>query len=637
MSAEAYDSSHEEAARAALRGARALNDPASMRKKILSLFPREGMALDGTLAGEWEGDELGMPPGCPVVPLGRADKVCYILTANGEVETLTSGTQKKSTLQLAFGQYHVFLNWAWPRWNAKANKGKGAWDPKNFDAEQAFTCLQSACSQLMDREGPWDLAKRLRGRGVWRDPNGLVVHLGDQIITAEGGRIDAGRHGDMLYAKKPRVAAPAPDPEGGPYSAAGALLDVLKTWNWQRPEIDPTLLLGWIGQAFISGALDWRSVVWLVGGPGTGKSTAMQLCEYLLCGLGNRSADATAPAIYRKLGGDAGAVILDESEGGNNETKMRAKVELARQAASGALIERASGANNRVQEFPVFCSFMFGGVAPPSMESADYSRMAMLELRPMSGKGGLGQYEDRRFVEEQGRELFGRMVADWDRVQGSITAFRERLIDAGHSRRGGDAFGGLLGCAHVLLADGLPDEAALDRWAELLDPETLAELEMASSNWSDAWSQLLGAKPRGFQNLENKSVGAFLNAWRERRATHGAGDDITDFGSDKEAVLQLRRRLAQVGLGIICERRRFDYESASLFVPNISAALGDLTQGSDFHGRAKLVTALRQMPDGWVRRSATCRVEGQSLRGIAIKLSKAMPREEENEDGVRTV
>lgn len=573
---------------------------------------RSGDAFQNIAAGEWVPNRLGLPPHCPVVPLGRSmDNVDYILTACGTTMELPIGVQKKSALDNAFGRFNdTYLHWAWPRWDAKAK----AWDTDTFNADKAYKAFAKACAILMEEEGAWDQDKMLRGRGAWLTSGGrMMLHLGNELRLSDGSPRPTGKFEGLFFAKRSSIRPPAkhevPGGEGGP---ADKLLHHLKTWNWQRPEIDPMLILGWIGQAFVSGALDWRSIIWVVGGAGTGKSTLLELCEWLLLGLGQRSANTTAPAIYRGLDGDAGAVILDETESARNESKAKNLVELSRQAASGALIHRAGGPSGKVQSYPVFASFLFGAIVPPALESADYSRTALCELRPLK-PGERGPWAEQRYCEEIGQELFRRMVDDYSRVSRAIDIYKRALMEAGHDSRGATAFGTLLGCGHALLWDHDPNEQDLDEWKAFLAPATLAELELVSSNGMDAWDVLLNAHPQIWRNgKEHKTVGAVLMNWRDSK-------EIVDLN-------KVKKQLADVGLGLVFEDNWSAYDKAMLFVPNISVAQNELTKDSPYHGRGKLVQSLKQLPESYVARGVRGYVNGARVRGLGIRLDRAFPQ-----------
>ena len=84
-------------------------------------------------------------------------------------------------------------------------------------------------------------------------------------ITLGGKLCDPGEIGDYVYTRRPPLERPwmrsidlADDP-------ALVVLPLLRKWNWGRPEVDPVLMLGWIGVAFLSGALPWRPAVFVTG------------------------------------------------------------------------------------------------------------------------------------------------------------------------------------------------------------------------------------------------------------------------------------------------------------------------------------------------------------------------------------
>lgn len=614
-----------------------LTDREAKSRRLVAYQP--GQNYGDIAPGDWGvyADRWGMPPDCPVTPLGRNGDVCFVLTVSGTVMALGVTTQKKSAMTLAFSPFTNYLMFAWPRWDKKTS----AWDTRTFDAEACFVNIVDACSRRMAVDGPWDERLRLRGRGVWRlDDGRTAIHLGTRVLIDDQVH-EAGEIGGVMFAAKEAIVGPAAAaelPVFDRYGPGGQLHELLQTWNWQRHDIDPYLMLGWIGQAYVSGVLDWRSICWLIGGAGTGKSTAMFLIQTLLCGLGRKAEDATAAAVYRGMGGDAGAAILDESES-HDGRKASALVDLSRQAASGALVERAGGPNGQVQQFPVKSSFMFAAINPPAMQSADYSRVLMLQLKPLPAmRTGLGEWEDRAFTVPIGQLLFGRMVAMIDVLPQVIKGQKLALMQGGHTSRSADTFATPLACAHVLHNDDPIDSDLWADWAKMLAPGKLIEMQMTSSNWADCWDVMLSASPMAWARYKSKSLRALLVAFRDEKNLEAALEEKEGQTSpiqipDRKALIKrLRERLGEVGLGLKFTDRYYDYDSAQLFVPTNTRSLQALTRDTEYAGRGQLTNALRQMPEEWIEINVVGRVGGTSMRGTAIHLAKALPVEDDDDD-----
>lgn len=584
----------------------------------LRAIQKESPTFNGSPAGVWPPDELGLPPHCPVTPLGRDGDQCFILTACGTVSRITPSAAKRALVEFLFAPYDNYVRWAWPR---AVKKGKKV---DNFDSDDAIAALVRACTLKSLREGAWNNVERIRGTGAWMlDDGRLIIHLGDKIITPEGER-DPCEYGGHLYPRRPAIDPPWKERlPGGTDSPAQALLAKFETWNWDRPHLDPRLMLGWVGMAMMSGALNWRSVVYITGGFGTGKSSLLGLICAVLGKAAIKAENATAPAIYRMLNNDASAVLLDENEASDDDRKERGLVRLAREAASGALVVRADPSGGAA-EFRARSAFLFSSILPPGLEPQDYSRMGILSLRPLINPS-VGPGVNVAEMNEIGRQLFRRLIDDWERWQECFNIFRAALIGAGHSGRGGDTFGTLASFAHVMLHDEKPDAAALDEWAGWLSPAALQELELATDAWRDCLNQIMGAQPDAYRGLGAVSVGAVLQAYRENAMTTLNGDVI------ETADAKARKALNKVGLSIVQPRVSADgWKTAKLFIPSSHPALSKLLAGTKWAGRGVASSALRQAPHKiWAPMKAS--FDAQKFSGVGFDLAAILP-ELEQED-----
>jgi hypothetical protein len=173
--------------------------------------------------------------------------------------------------------------------------------------------------------------------------------------------------------------------------------ELLRTWNWKRPALDPVLLLGAIGQGYIGGALPWRSNVWITGGRGTGKSALNgrpdegqgiipQLYGEALFRTGNTS----AAAIRQSLKNSTVPVMIDEAEAGADNRKITEVVELARVASSGDKMHRG-GQDHQAHEFTLQSPFWFSSINIPPLEGSDRAASP-------SSSCGLSAGHDRRRI-----------------------------------------------------------------------------------------------------------------------------------------------------------------------------------------------------------------------------------------------
>jgi hypothetical protein len=214
------------------------------RRKKFSDPPAEE-ARKGALPGKWTKNDLGMPveDPCPVVPLGREGAYYHMMDSAGQFRSFTASDFSHSGIQDLFARAPNWPKWCWPRYGrAQAAKdGEAAKPPpiKSFQDDDIREMLMKACSDV----GQFSADNKLRGRGAWSlRGGGLIYHAGEELWRCDD-------------------------------NPAAALLETFRCWNWWKKEIDPVLLLGWIGVAYLAARSTGAPAVLLVGDKGTGKST----------------------------------------------------------------------------------------------------------------------------------------------------------------------------------------------------------------------------------------------------------------------------------------------------------------------------------------------------------------------------
>jgi len=386
-----------------------------------------------------------------------------------------------------------------------------------WDKEGAGIKLMQACAY----RGVWSAEGKVRGAGAHRDDDGgLILHCGDMIQIAETDRRELlagsartwahpGMVDGYVYPAAARTPRPAIAPVGP--EVARMLLTVLKSWNWERPEIDPQLCLGWIISSLACGAFDWRAMIWLTGGKGTGKSTLWRLIQLLL-GEGGllHASEVTEAWIRQTLKMRTLPVALDEVEAEEDGRRMARIVGLARLASSGGKIGRGS-ADHEAQDFTMRSSFFFSSILHPPFSPQDKSRISVLDLRAHDGEripaidpevlrdvAGRLHREPRDFLPlikdggqpmltghamafwgEVGRMLRRRLVDEWPRLDQVIENYRVHLGRNGHDARGQDQHATLLAAADVALWDEDQDSEDMTyaAWGKLLAVDKRASAE----------------------------------------------------------------------------------------------------------------------------------------------------------------
>lgn len=426
--------------------------------------------------GPWGGAWL--PPDFPIVALGKLGRVNHMLDQLGQLASYPDKEIGRATIEGLMGTRPQLLEQYWPRLKLYKNadgevirKEVIGWRP-----EDAGRCIKAACA----REGVWDPAEKVRGRGAWSNGQGdLILHFGDVIglwpVDGTGPHwLEPGKIDELIYPAGKVLRRPALERESR-LGVGAELLKTLQSWNWLRPELDPYLALGHLVAGVLGGALRWRPLAWLSGGKGTGKSTLQQLRKGLLGDWIVGSSDATAAGIWQKLKFDTRPVDIDELETGEETaSRIEAIKALFRQAASGGIVLRG-GADHEGHEFVARSVFLLSSIQQPQLNSADRSRLALLELRPLIGTLPEPDLGESR-LEAMGRKLLRRVVDQWPRFAPTLALYAQAMREGGHDARGAAVFGTLLACHDLLLYDREPDSDTLAEWSRELAAAELAEL-----------------------------------------------------------------------------------------------------------------------------------------------------------------
>ena len=533
---------------------------------------------------------LDWPEDMPVEPLGQNGATYYYLDAAQQLHALAADKHGRAMIFMLFGKRADVLLRHWGKRNADGELTDG------FHADRCANALMRRCAEL----GIIDPMSQVRGPGAWADPAGnLVLHLGDVVHTA-GRYQPPGRYDGLIYPAMAPTMRPAEDPESG--DAAAEILGMMRSWHWQHP-LQPMLVLGWVCQGFVGGALRWRSHVICDGPKGAGKSTLMELIAGLMPkGWLLTASDVTPAAVYQLMQGKAQPVFFDEFEAGVDPRRKDAVLTILRQASSGGTVRRG-GDDHKAHSFSVQFPAMISSIVPVSLPAQDESRMARVQLLPLEERSldqetRMPDISPKR-MNRLGARLMRRMLDQWHRWPATLAAYKRALEEqAGFDSRLQDTYGTLLACADLALYDSLPDADEIADKARALAEALAPQMAENERDQDRCLVHLL-------QSTIDRGQGArrTVTSWLRQAAAFDQ-DGAVDFGRRKDA----REALASIGLRALVERgdapgtpkdaSLLPVEARALVVANDHPGLSRIFHDTPWPGKAGAqgawVTALRR-------------------------------------------
>lgn len=553
----------------------------------------QGFRINGEVVppGGWLADRDGYAPGCPVAVLGKNGETIYLTDSLGQLRPLSADQLSQKKVQDLVGNRQAWLYWAFPGYDKSGKLVR--WRNEQF-VEMIATVAHN--------KGLWDAPDRVRGLGAWLDNNlNLLYHAGNEIhVAGRSEPIPAGEIDGFFYPRRPDIPPPYENKITAKTNPALDIFRTLQTWQWERPNTDPFLLLGAVGAGFLGGALPWRPTTFLVGDRAVGKSTLQHLLKDIYERAVHNTADTSPAGIYQKVGYDSLPVAVDELEAEADNRRTQGVFRLARLAASGGRMFRG-GADHTGVEFTARNCFFFSAINPPPLPAQDLSRMIVLNLRKLPPERA-AQSVERLSSTVTGQMLLRRLMDEWHRFQPTFQAYRETLAKAGHDGRGQDTYGIALTCADLLLGPelledlGYPSED-LSQWQEHLAISKLPELADAKENWLACLTHLLGSRVEAWREGRRRTVGHLL----EDMSLKAGDEDYLEF---KYA----RGWLYQAGLSVIDMRGKG--LGFWLAIPSTGPLVAALFKDQVWGGQGAVgvwTSALRQGPDDVVLTAAKVR------------------------------
>lgn len=248
-----------------------------------------------------------------------------------------------------------------------------------IDAETAADALIQAC-----RAKGAILPSNIRGAGVWREEDRLVVNVSGAVVESK----------HFLYVP-PRQAI---ELKREPFEIE-TIREFFQRMSWAVPNAGD-IVLGWCMIALLSGALDWRPHIAVTGAAQSGKSTLIKGVSNLLRPLAlTIEGNSTEAGIRQSIGPDARPVIIDEFETESSQDAARvARIVRLMRSASSATGETARGTpEGKPLQFNLRAAFHVGAINLYRVSAADTSRIIRLELKAHASD----QNSRRRIIELQ--------------------------------------------------------------------------------------------------------------------------------------------------------------------------------------------------------------------------------------------
>ncbi|RWI96083.1 hypothetical protein [Mesorhizobium sp.] len=614
--AKAQTQTGSKAIRAAFADAKRAKDEADALNVI---DPDPNLPRNGINPGQWEGAPFDtMPPDCPVKVVGRdAEGFVYCISSTGHMRKIERWDMP--ALTDLFAPRLNTLMWSWPGFGKKK-----VFDPETETMVEKLVvnrverdkCMMAIINEAA-RKPDFDPNTQHRGRGGWQDSHGRFLwHSGGWLWIVDGKRLEQARpsqHDGFLYTKQAATIEPWAEPVTAEESPARRILEDLQTWNWQRPYLDPVLVLGWIGTALMGGALKARPIIFATGGAGVGKSRLHEVVKSALNGAVTTSVNTTAAGIYQRAKTDSLPFMIDELESKPGSTRAESVIELARVAYTGGDISRG-GQDHEATTFTARNSFFFSAIIPPPMGPQDKTRMAMLNLAQLERPGKSGRDMVLK-PETDGRMILRQIMDGWREFQDVLLPdYASILGERGLSARAIDTFGTLLAAAHLLVGPEVLEEIGLpvtdaNHLGEMIAQATAIDRTENLDHWHKCIDTLFQSEIDAWRDGVKPTIGGVCE---QLRLGPGAG------GWDANGA---RQRLELVNLGCIDRGKCAEHPNAGaiLAVPASGPKLQRIFADTDFH-KGGWYTALKQAPKGIVLPAKKIKINGSTTHCLLIDL-----------------
>ncbi len=360
-----------------------------------------------------------------------------------------------------------------------------------FDKGDLIEAIRKGCDEM----GLFDYT-RVRGPGLYRDGEELIVNFGDEVATSKG-----------------RPVRTAPDSTGAAYQSGSdlgfalhtpvatgsdirSLVGAVSSFGLRR-SADAKLLLGWLAMAFYGPVLSHRPIVAITAERGAGKTTMLELFAQLLGPQAmRRDGVPTVAQVIYELEKRPAALLVDELEARRSKVvaveNFLETLRIGFSNSSGHRLSRVIGGKQRYFNAPA--GVLVAGIGLPAFNPATESRTVRICLNALD-KDSQTSYQPLfdSAKELETTALGGRvrrlLLERWSVMRDAMSAVRPMLIALGHESRSADKFAPLIAGYLALTQSQVP---ALEELRTLLaELELLQPQELVNERDADVCMRVL--------------------------------------------------------------------------------------------------------------------------------------------------